>query len=334
MTIGQIAEMAGVSKATVSRVLNNKPDVNPETRDKIMSIIEQNKFTPNAFAKAMSSNKSNTIGLIIPYEAEYIFSNPFYVEVLRGISTLVNEYGYYLNICYPKDHNYVDYYIQKRVDGFVLMSPGSKHANIINDLMDAHAPFIATSSIPEYEDKIVSIDVDNFKAGYTLTDYLLGLGHKHIAYIGKTTLTSSINRLKGFRSALSDNKVSFDEALIRTAEHATIKEGYEMTTDLLNQKEPPTAIFLSSDIMALGALNAARDLGMSVPKDISIVGFDDIPIAQYLSPSLTTIYQPAYEKGYKAAEVFVNFLSSGTQMTSQILDTKLVVRNSTAAPPR
>ena len=330
MTIAEIAELAGVSKTTVSRVLNNKPDVNPETRDKIMSIIAQNRFTPNAFAKAMSSNKSNSVGLIIPYEAEYIFSNPFYVEVMRGISTLVNERNYYLILCYPKDHNYVDFYKQKRVDGFILMSPGQRHANIINDLFEANAPIISTSHITGYEGKISYVDVDNLKAGYDMTSYLIGLGHRRIAYIGKSTISSSIFRLKGMQDSFRDHGAAFDESLVIIAQHASTKEGYDTTKALLERSEPPSAIFLSSDLMAVGALNAVRDLGLSVPEDVSIVGFDDIPIAQYLNPSLTTIHQPAFDKGYRAAEIFVDYLESNIPMESELLETSIVVRKSTA----
>ncbi len=329
MTIGEIAKLAGVSKTTVSRVLNNKPDVKAETREKILELIEQNNFHPNAFAKAIMSQKSNSLGLIIPYEAEYIFSNPFYVEVLRGVSTQANIMGYYLNVCYPHDQNYVEIFKQKRVDGLILISPGSKHLSIIDSLKKEGAPFVATAKIPS-ENDLTYVDVNNFDGGIMATEHLIMLGHSRIGFIGKPTMTSSTDRFDGYKEALKNHQIQYDENLVRVSETSSIEGGYLSTKELLDSKHRPTAIFLTNDLLALGALKAIGEKGLNVPKDISVVGFDDIPMAHYVTPPLTTVHQPAYEKGVEACKILVNYLQNRTPLRSKLLDLKLVVRESTS----
>ncbi|MDW7670505.1 MAG: LacI family DNA-binding transcriptional regulator [Bacillota bacterium] len=330
MTIGEIAKLAGVSKTTVSRVLNNKPDVKPETRIKIMELIEQKNFHPNAFAKAISSQISNSLGLIIPYEAEYIFSNPFYVEVLRGVSTQANIMGYFLNVCYPHDQNYVDIYKQKRVDGFILISPGSKHLSIIDSLKQEGAPFVATARIPSEKD-LTYVDVDNFAGGIMATEHLISLGHRRIGFIGKPTMTSSTDRFDGYKEALKKHHIEYDDNLVRVSETSSIEGGYLSVLELLEIRHKPTAIFLTNDLLALGALKAIDEKGLNVPGDISVVGFDDIPMADYVTPPLTTIRQPAYEKGVEASKILVNYLKNNKPLKSKMLSLELIVRKSTAA---
>jgi LacI family transcriptional regulator len=333
VTIDEIARLAGVSKTTVSRVMNNKPDVSPQTKETVLDLIAKYDFRPNAFAKAISLKKSHSIGLIIPHEATYIFSNPFYVEVMRGVSTEVDKLGYFLFICYPHDQNYVDFYKQKRADGFVLMSPGSFHKNIIRSLFDAGAPFVSTSIVSGEKD-MVYVDVNNFDGAVSAMEYLISLGHRRIGFIGKPTLTSSIDRLKGYQAVLARHNIPFDENLVRIAEIGSIAGGCSVMNDLLKNKNIPTAVFLVNDMLAIGAIKAANDNGYSVPKDISIIGFDDVPLAECISPSLTTVHQPAYEKGVKAARLLIQYLEKKKVPKSQILDTQLIIRDSTAPVSR
>lgn len=329
MTIEEIAKIAGVSKTTVSRVINNKPDVNPETRELIKGLISKYDFQPNAFAKAISLKKSNNIGLIIPYEAEYIFSNPFYVEVMRGVSTEVNRRGYYLVICYPHDHNYVDIYKQKRIDGFILMSPGSFHKNIIQSLFEVKAPFVATAKITGEKD-MISVDVDNYYGATLAVEHLISLGHRRIGFVGKPSLTSSQDRLSGYKDVLRKYNIPYDERLVQIPETSSVKSGYIAMNEMLNSEVKPTAVFLANDVMAVGAVNAVRENGKSVPEDISIVGFDDIPMAGFVNPPLTTIRQPAFEKGVRAAKMLIQYLERKQKPKSVNLGVELVVRKSTA----
>lgn len=328
ITIGEIARIAGVSKTTVSRVINNKPDVDPFTRQKILDLIDQYSFQPNAFAKAISLQKSNHIGLIIPHKAEYVFSNPFYTEVMRGVSTEIDEQGYYLLICYAHEVNYLDIYRQKRVEGFVLLSPGSFHQDIIETLDAENVPFVSTAKISD-EQNMVFVDVDNFHGATLVMEHLVSLGHRRIAYIGKPSLKSSIDRLNGYRSVLQKYGHPVDESLVLVTDTSSVESGYAYTQKLLERPDVPTAILLANDVMAIGALQALQASGVRLPEDLSVAGFDDIPFAQYANPPLTTVRQPAYEKGLHAARILIESLENKSTPESLILDVELVVRHST-----
>jgi LacI family transcriptional regulator, galactose operon repressor len=328
VTIGELAKMAGVSKTTVSRVINNKPDVDPATRERILELIAQYEFQPNAFAVAISQQKSRHIGLLIPHEAEYVFSNPFYTEVMRGVSTEVDDQDYYLVMCYAHEENYMDIYKQKRVDGFVLLSPGSFHRHIIHSLTTSSVPFVSTAKVFE-EENMVYVDVDNFYGATLIMEHLVGLGHRRIAYIGKPTLQSSIDRLNGYRTVMSKYGLPNDPTLELVVDSSTADRGHDYTLELICGKDAPTAIFLANDIMAFGAIQAVQECGRRVPDDISIVGFDDIPFARFTNPPLTTIRQPSFEKGIQAARTLIQFFEQKTQPESSILPVELVVRATT-----
>lgn len=330
ITIGELAKIAGVSKTTISRVINSKPDVDPGTREKILSLIAEYGFQPNAFAKAISQKQSNHIGLLIPHKAEYVFSNPFYTEVMRGVSTAVDENGYYLLICYAHEVNYMDIYKQKRVDGFVLLSPGSFHKHIIEALNVGSVPFVSTARILG-EAEMTYVDVDNFAGASMLMEHLVSLGHERIAFIGKPTLQSSQDRLSAYQTILEKSGIKYDPELVLVTDTSSVESGHEYTLRLLRSQKPPTAIFLANDVMAIGAINAAHETGLRVPEDISIVGFDDIPFSNYTSPALTTVHQPAFEKGVRAAELLINLLETQEPQESVILPMQMAVRKSTAA---
>lgn len=329
ITIGELAKIAGVSKTTISRVINSKPDVDPGTREKILSLIAEYGFQPNAFAKAISQKQSNHIGLLIPHKAEYVFSNPFYTEVMRGVSTAVDENGYYLLICYAHEVNYMDIYKQKRVDGFVLLSPGSFHKHIIEALNVGSVPFVSTARILG-ESEMTYVDVDNFAGASMLMEHLVSLGHERIAFIGKPTLQSSQDRLSAYQTVLEKAGIKYDPELVLVTDTSSVESGHEYTLRLLRSQKPPTAIFLANDVMAIGAINAAHETGLRVPEDISIVGFDDIPFSNYTSPALTTVHQPAFEKGVRAAELLISLLETQEPQESVILPMQMAVRKSTA----
>ena len=329
ITIDEIAKLAGVSKTTVSRVLNNKPDVSESTRQHILELIAEYDFQPNVFAKSISLQKSYNIGLIIPHEVDHIFANQFYVEVLRGVSTEVDQAGYYLLVVYPHDHNFVDIYKQKKIDGFVLMSPGRFHRSIIETLQAAEAPFISTAKMYGQE-QMVFVDVDNYYGATLAIDHLVSLGHKRIAFIGKPALTSSQDRLEGYKATLERYGLPFDESLVKVSESSSTNSGYQAMQELLKQGRPISAVFLANDVMSIGAIKALEDNGKRVPEDVSVVGFDDILLARYSKPPLTTIRQPAFQKGRLAAKMLIEFLENKTQPESITLDVELVIRNSTA----
>ncbi len=330
LTIDRIAELAGVSRTTVSRVLNNRPDVNRATRQRVMAVMAEHDYQPNAFAKAISSQKSHNVGLVIPYEADYIFLNPFFVEVLRGISTTVDRAGYSLLISYTHGEDPVVAWRRKKVDGLLVLSPGSLHHGLIEAMSSAGVPFVSTSRLAD-EERMIYVDVDNVAGGRVAVEHLLGLGHRRIAYVGKPSLTSSRDRLEGVRQAFAGAGLELNAALVLEADGHSERHGYDAMRRLFEQPEPPTAVFLANDMMAIGAMMAIQERGLRVPQDLSVVGFDNVPIAQYLSPPLTTIHQPAFEKGARAAELLIQCLErEECAPQSVVMDVQLVVRASTA----
>jgi LacI family transcriptional regulator len=329
ITIDEIAEMAGVSKTTVSRVLNNKPDVKPETREQIHSLIAKYDFKPNAMAKAISLKKSHTICLIIPHEANNFFSNPFFTDVLHGISVEVDRSGYFLLLCYPHDQNFLNIFQQKRVDGFILLSPGFQQNDLVKRLKMIDAPFVSTS-ILESGIEIASVDIDNFNCGKMAVDNLISLGHKKIGFIGKKNQTSSKERLLGYRSALVLSNLPINERYIIEKADTSIRAGYEAMEELIKFTDQPTAIVSVSDLLAIGVIQRIHESRKRVPGDYSIIGFDDIPLAEYFNPPLTTIQQPSFEKGVQTARLLIQFLEYNIPPKSKVLDVKLIIRGTTA----
>lgn len=328
ITIEDIAKMAGFSKTTISRVINNKPDVSPSTRKRVLDLIEEFNFHPNLFATGKTQQKINHIGLIVPYSMGSILSNQFYVGVFQGILDEVERRGHYLLFCYVHKKNYVEVYEQKRVEGFVLLSPAALHRSIILELKSANIPFVCTAKVLNEPD-ITYVDVDNQKGGEIAAHHLIALGHRKIAIAYKPTLTSNYERLIGYKQTLKKHNLQINENYIQTIEVSSIQSGYNMMMNLLALEDPPTAVFSSCDIMAYGAMKAIQEMNLKVPHDISVIGFDDIPLSRDMSPPLTTIRQPAVEKGSIAAGLLIDYLVHGKEPETKMLDVDLVVRGST-----
>lgn len=330
ISIGEIAGMAGVSKATVSRVINNKPDVRAETREKIADLIHQYNFKPNALSRAMYTQKSNSIGLIIPHDTSYIFSNPFFMEVIRGISMEADQSGYYLLLCYPHDQNYMDIYQQKRVEGFILLSPGLNQIDMVDQLKLANAPFVSTSII-DSNNNFPNVDIDNYASSKLVVEYLISLNHSNIGIIYKQNQASHNERLRGYIDTLNLHNLKIHENYIIQSGDTSIKAGAVAMDQLINLIDPPTAIFAVSDMLAIGALQKIQGSGLKIPEDFSLFGFDDIPMAEFTQPPLTTIRQPAFEKGKRAASMLINYLQEGIFPETQTLNVELIIRETTAA---
>ena len=328
----EIAKMAGVSKTTVSRVINNKPDVNPDTREKIAELIRKYDFQPNASATAIAHKRViNTIGLIIPYDANYIFANPFNAEIMRGVSLETNTAGYHLLLCHYAKEDYVAVFKQKKVPGFILISPNKDHKNMVDRLKEIGAPFVSTSRIPHVPD-INFVEVDNMLGASLAVEHLIQLGHKRIGVIkGHNLLASSSDRFAGYCAALKQNNIAFDETLVREGA-ASIDSGHDAMLSLL-QNTDVTAVFVGSDLMAIGAIGAAAQAGKCVPDDISIVGFDNIPLAGSLNPPLTTVDQQACNKGRLAAHMLIDMIEGREVSSPPNVEVSLVVRKSTKALP-
>jgi DNA-binding LacI/PurR family transcriptional regulator len=330
INIAEIAKLIGVSKTTVSRVINNKSEVKKETRDKILQAIEKYNYQPNIFAKAINKKETKILAIVIPYEVNHIFFNSYFEEVLRGISTQANSQGYFILLCYTHEKGFENLIEQRLVDGFILISPGTTDRYIIKLLDKNKSPFIATSKIIGEKD-LTFVDVNNFYGATLAVEYLVTLGHRKIGLIlNNPTLASNQDRLDGYKAVLANYALTYDDQLVKQGNNS-INSGYKNMLELF--KFNPTAIFVASDMMAIGAIRAIKERNLRIPDDISIIGFDDIPFVELIEPPLTTIRQPAFEKGVTATKLLLRQIQMKEKPESVILNLELIIRKSTGKCP-
>ena len=328
LTISDIARKAGVSKTTVSRVLNKRPDVDDDTRKKILNIIEELKYLPSHTAKCLSTGKRNLIGLIVPSLSTY-----FSLEIIRGVAEGVSDTQYEL-VLYTTGLSEYNEQIYLRaingdlVDGIIVVLPRDHKENYLHS---AHEIPIIAVDYSGIEIQYPRITATNVMGAYEGTKYLISLGHKRIGFItGLMDLGCSQERLQGFIQAMEEAGLEIDESLIGNGYFTRIS-GEIIAKEWLSRTIKPTAIFCSNDEMALGVMDVAENLNIKVPAELSLMGFDDINEARIRKPSLTTIKQPLFEMGNRAAIGLINLLA-GQSIQSQTLETQLITRESCAPP--
>jgi len=326
-TIEHIAQLAKVSKATVSRVLNNSPKVTEETREKVMKVIKESGYYPSAMARRLTTNKAETIGLIIPSPQDKTFGNPFYTEILRGFTHQAKIEGYDL-LLFINEHqfNYSKLFHDRRVDGLLLVGI-KRNDKGITQLSKNKFPYILTGKIDYKEANYV--DAENRRGAYQAVSHLINLGHKRIAYIGGSfEFVFNQERFEGYLSALRDHNLEYGKEL--TMESISTQEsGYEAMRKILKSSSIPTAVFAANDLDAIGAMKAIKDKGLRIPEDISLIGFDDIQLASYTEPSLTTVRQPIYEMGITAISLLVRLIEEKEKRPSRVeMPTQLIIRES------
>lgn len=327
LTISQIAELAGVSKTTVSRVLNNKDDIKEETRKHVRDIIREYHYRPNSAARSINSRTTKTIGLVIPYEADFVLSNPFYYDAIRGIAVEADNKGYHILLMYSPKGSYLKTVLEKRIDGVLLISLGSQHIDLLTELIKTDIPIVSLSKVP-YEANILTISTNDYRGAELATEHLINLGHRKIAFInGPRSLISNQERLKAYETVLARHGIAYRSELV-TEREVSVENGFR-AMDTFLKTENPSAVFASGDIMAIGAIDAIRRTGRRVPEDISVVGYDNIPMSGYLSPSLTTIDQFGYKKGRLAAHALIARLEGDETIDLQHIEPELIVRSST-----
>jgi LacI family transcriptional regulator len=327
-TIREVAESAGVSYATVSHVINNTRLVSPETRERVLAAMDALNYRPNALARSLRQGKTNTIGLVLPDSA-----NPFFAEISRSIEDEAFKKGYSVFLCNTeldtqRELFYVDVLSKKQVDGIIFVAAGDQ-ADSLDFLLQRRMPLVMIDrEVPNVEADAVL--TDNQLGGYLATRHLLDLGHRRIACIaGPSSITPSAERIIGYRNALDEAGISYDETLVLRGDYHA-QSGMEITHTLLEMKPRPTAIFTLNDLMALGALRAAAEAGCSVPQDVAVVGYDDLEISRFTNPPLTTIAQPKKEVGKRAVNLLVERMSKKNQPPIRlVLPPELIVRRST-----
>ena len=327
-TIREVAESAGVSYATVSHVINNTRLVSPETRQRVLAAMDALNYRPNALARSLRQGKTNTIGLVLPDSA-----NPFFAEISRSIEDEAFKKGYSVFLCNTeldtqRELFYVDVLSKKQVDGIIFVAAGDQ-PDSLDFLLRRRMPVVMIDrELPQVEADAVL--TDNKLGGFLATRHLLELGHKHIACIaGPSSITPSAERIIGYRRALEESGLSYDESLILRGDYHA-RSGMEITHSILKMNPWPTAIFALNDLMALGALRAAAEAGYSVPRDLAVVGYDDLELSQFTNPPLTTVAQPKKEIGAQAINLLVDRMSQKTRPPSRlVIPPELIVRRST-----
>jgi DNA-binding LacI/PurR family transcriptional regulator len=332
----QIAEEAGVSRTTVSLVLNDVPGVrvSPETRQRILEVAHRLNYYPDAAARTLVSGRTHTIGFVLCQSPDRIFADAFLPEVLRGVGDAVQESGFRVLIHSVEDVTAPEAYIglvrEKHTDGIILSGPRSDDQQLPR-LKAEGFPVVLLGQLPGWG--IPFVDVGNVGAAKQAVEHLIGLGHRRIGMITNASLayTAARDRLAGYRQVLEEAGIPFDEGLVRYGDFRE-ESGRVAMKQLLDLSEPPTAVFVASDLVAFGALVAIKEQGLRVPEDIALVGFDDVRLAHYVNPPLTTVRLPAYELGYGAATLLTE-LVAGEQVEEReiLLQTTLVVRQSCGA---
>lgn len=333
VTTTDVARLAGVSRSTVSFVLNDVPGmrISEETRQRVIEAARQLNYHPDATARRMVSGKTCVIGFVLRQHPDQVFADHFLPQVLAGFSKATSAQGYHLLFepIPPGDSSgaYTRLVQERHVDGIVLSGPRSDDQELLN-IHKEGAHIVLIGRLQDVD--IPSIDVNNVGGAYLAVRHLINLGHRRIGMITNAPLqyTASSDRLEGYRKALEEGGIPFDSALVRFGAF-TPASGFQAMNELLQQASLPTAVFVASDTVALGALQAIRQRNLRVPDDLALIGFDDIPLSEFTDPPLSTVRLPAFGLGWGAAELLIRLIN-GKEITNRhvLLETELIVRQS------
>ena len=329
VTIKDIAKLSGVSTATVSKIINGKDnDISRPTIEKVSKIIKELNYSPNTIARSMITKKTKTVGLVIPD-----VRNPFFTDLTRGAEDVANERGYSIFFCNTDDDlnkeiKYINNLIEKQVDGIALAGAAFRD-KALEEKVNIKIPIVSLDRNVYFKGIEGKIEVDNFLGAYDAVSYLIKLGHKKIMFLsGQLNVKLSIDRLEGYKKALEDNNIDYNEKLVIVGRYSS-DFGYGIMKNTTIDRDV-TAIFCGNDLIAIGAIKALKEKNISIPQDISIVGFDDINIASLVAPSLTTVRQPSYEIGHLAMEKLIDILEGKENLSNKVeIKLELIVREST-----
>ena len=337
LTIDQIAKMAYVSRSVVSRVINNHSNVSDEARERVQRIVEKYNYTPNAAARSLVTSRSYEVSLLTPRKEDEVLANGFWPLLLTGITETCNDQGYLVSLSMVSGK--MKHEIRRRIlsrtdfDGFIVV--GQQVSELVGTALHRkRAASVVIGARPTWS-SISYIDAGNAYGGMLAVRHLVELGHRRIGVItGVADSQETRDRLGGYVHALSGAHIASPRELRVEGDYSE-KSGHEAMKRLLALDNPPTAVFCMCDAMALGALLAVRESGLSVPDDISVVGYDDLPFSRYTSPPLTTIHQPVFEMGGLAATCVIDQVEGRLLApVTRRLDVTLTVRETTAPPPK
>jgi DNA-binding LacI/PurR family transcriptional regulator len=330
-SIKDIARLARVSHPTVSRALQNSPLVSPKTAEKIRRIARESGYKPSAVARGLVTRRTRTIGLVVT-----TVSDPFTSEVATGIEQTANDHGYCVfladsNADPEREKKVVQSFAEQRVDGIIVTSSrvGALHMPLLAEM---RVPIVLVND--QHEDQpgvaVHSVMIMNEEGTFALTNHLLNLGHRRIAYIGdQYGYQSDVERHAGYAKALDEAKITLREDFSVRGD-GKAEAAVRATNGLLSLSQPPTAIVCYNDMTALGAMRAIRMHGFSIPEDISVVGFDDLFVSAYTEPPLTTVRQPMRQMGQQAMESLLHLMNGEPSVPQIRIKAEVIVRNSTA----
>jgi LacI family transcriptional regulator len=323
-TIREVSSLAGVSISTVSRVLNDTAPVAHETRGRVLAAVEKLEYRPNAFARSLVTNRSGCLGVIVGE-----INSPFFGELLRGIEDKAESLGMHLMVSSGHAEEASEttalHFLQQRRPDALIVYVEALRDETLQRLTYKDVPVVV---LGRYIKDVPCVYLGNEEGGFMATEYLIQQGHRRIAHLsGPMHLPDSTVRLKGYKKALESHALPYDPSLVADGNFSE-ESGEEKTKELLSHSKNFTALFAANDQMAVGVLRALREAGLRVPEDVSVIGYDDIPIARFLSPLLTTIRQPLTDMGGAAAEIALARLNGQETEVVRRFEPQLIVRES------
>ncbi len=330
VTIFDVAKRAGVSIGTVSRVINNRDRVSPETRERVLQAIRELDYQANPFARNLANQQTDTLGLVIPQ-----VNDPFFFQIVRGVEDAAAAVGYNLLIAsqprHTSEHRYLQLFRRRNVDGMVLVAI-DVYEHEVQQVVKRGVPIVLVQL--EIGRNIPTFLADNYGGARALVEHLMEHGYRRVAYITGTDFTpDNRERLRALRDVLAENHLSLPDEYVVKGDYL-VGSGARAMRQLLSLPELPEAVFAANDQMAIEAIMVAQEQGLRVPEDIAVVGFDDIPMASSIAPALTTVHQPIYELGWHAAQTALEMIKSAkeerplTVPRLSLLPTSLIVRRS------
>jgi DNA-binding LacI/PurR family transcriptional regulator len=329
LQMADIARIAGVSKSTVSRALADSPLVSQQTKDFIKQIAQENNYRLNIAASNFRKKNHLTVSVLLPTadEAHWRLSNPFFLEILGAIADALDSHGHQLLLSRtsPQTGSWIEEFAQKNIaDGLILIGQGSQHEAI--DKLAKQYPAMSVWGAKIDDDQAYSVvGTDNFLGGYRATEHLIKTGRKHIGFIAKTNMPEAHQRYQGFVAAMSDHELSVNAKLVPPERSES--DDYKAVLDLLATGQPIDGLVTTSDLHAMASIRAITDSGRRVPDDIAVIGYDDLPVARYFSPPLSTIRQDLTLGGQLLVEKLLEAID-GKNPRATVLDPELIIRES------
>ena len=331
-TIYEIAKIAGVSPTTVSKVINNYPDVSDKTRARIQKILNEENFLPNAQAQFLSTKRTWTLGIVYFEDLGVGLNHPFFSAVLEAFKKQADKHGYSLLFGSKNDRlkndTFLEYFKYRSVDGIAIICTDPNDKETL-ELIESDFPIVV---IDMFNKNTSTVTSDNVEGCNLAINYLYDLGHRKIAHISGASYSDnwpSTIRKEGYIKAMNRLNLKILDGYIADGVNFDVSGGYRAMKDLLRLKERPTAVFASCDKIAIGAINAIKEVGLSIPEDISIIGFDDIELAKYITPKLTTIRQKCDEIGKTTVDLLVEQINQKAKLKiNKIIPVELMERDS------